>query len=120
MLPCRLPKPQQQIANSSSCGSTTKRFGHITSERLRRRKRGSFKLKADKISRKVNEENKKKNKLQKKGADNNWQKEIPEILTKIEREVLALINNSDGNPSEKGVRENLLHCDPNRINKHLL
>lgn len=55
----------------------------------------------------------------KKGAGNNWQK-IPEILTKIEREVLALINNSAGNPSAKGVRENLLHCDPNGINKHLL
>lgn len=47
-------------------------------------------------------------------------KKIPEILTKIEREVLALINNSAGNPSAKGVRENLLHCDPNGINKHLL
>lgn len=47
-------------------------------------------------------------------------KKIPEILTKIEREVLALINNSAGNPSAKGVRENPLLCDPNGINKHLL
>lgn len=63
---------------SSPEAATTKRFGHKTDERLGRRKRGSFKLKADKISRKVNEENKKK-KNYKKGAGNNWQEKIPEF-----------------------------------------